>query len=88
MSREFSTTPTEDLLLELLAARHRCGEQVWTLDSRHRRTAERLEARDLVVLMHGLTEHTFRAALSGEGRAVYMIADYVPPVLREKAGVS
>ena len=74
-------TPTQDLFLELLAARHRLGHGIWTLDSRHRRTAESLEAMGLVGWKHGVVEHTILAWLTDEGKAQQMSPTYVPPLL-------
>lgn len=74
-------TPTEDLVMEVLAARHRLGEQLWTFDARHRRVIESLAEKGLANLIHGTVERTVRASLTAAGRDRYLKADYVAPVL-------
>lgn len=74
-------TPTEDLFIEVLAARHRLGEPWWTFETRHRGVAQRLEARGLVAAWHGIVQGTFRARLTDDGKTRAMKADYVAPVL-------
>jgi len=76
-------TPTEDLVMEVLAARYRLGERLWTFDSRCRPAIRRLAARGLANEIHGMVENTIRASLTDEGRAAYVTADYVPPILRK-----
>lgn len=44
----FKFTPTEALVLEVLTARNRLGENVWTLEARLNQTLAKLEARDLI----------------------------------------
>lgn len=79
---EIALSQTEDLFLEALIARHRCGEQVWTFERRHRKTAKALEEKGLVGWKSGIVENTILAWLSEEGRKVYMSGAYVPPILR------
>lgn len=72
-------TPTEDLIGELLAARHRLGEHVWTLHSQHTAAVRRLEKRGLVGWKRGVVEHTLLAWLTDEGREAFLSPDYAPP---------
>lgn len=78
-------TPTEDLFMEVLAARHRTGELIWTFDNRHKRTARRLEELDLVWWKSGITEDCFRAGLTPAGREAYLAAPYQTPIERANA---
>jgi hypothetical protein len=77
-----SLTPTEDLFMEVLAARHRCGENVWTFEDRHTRTAKTLAAKGLIGWKSGIVEKTILAWFTEAGRTEWLSADYVPPILR------
>lgn len=72
-------TPTEELILEVLAARYRLGETHWTFDSRNQRAIDSLDARGLVIPMNGIVERTIRASLTREGVKVAISEGYVPP---------
>lgn len=76
-------TPTEDLLIELLVARHRLGENLWTFDSRHKKALENLESKGYVGVMHGVTENTVRAYLTDTGKDKFMSSTYVAPLLKQ-----
>lgn len=76
-------TPTEDLVMEVLAARYRLGENWWTFDSRHSRTLARLADRGLLRTMHGIVEKSVRAALTDDGVKAYIDESYVPPIARK-----
>lgn len=75
-----TVTPTEDLVLEVLAARRRLGERLWTFDSRHKQTLGRLADRGLVTTMHGIVEKTIRASLTAQGEAVALDGKYESPL--------
>lgn len=75
-------TPTEDLIMEVLAARARLGETIWTFEARHRSAMEKLESKGLVRSIHGVVESTIRASLTSHGRATYMLSDYEAPILK------
>lgn len=57
-------TPTESLILEVLVARYRLGDTLWTFDSRNAPALRKLEEKKLVHLVSGVTENTIRAWLS------------------------
>jgi len=76
-------TPTEDLLLEVLIARHRLGERLWTFEARHRKAIGSLADKGLVASMHGIVEHTVRASLTPAAIKAYVSPKYVPPILRQ-----
>lgn len=84
---EVALTPTESLVLEVLAARHRLGEHLWTFTDRPAitRAINKLVGRGLVGSKGGVVDHTVRAWLTEDGRAAAMSDDYVPPILREAA---
>jgi hypothetical protein len=77
-------TPTEALILEVLAARHRLGETLWPFDSRLAPQIRSLETKGLVWSTHGQVENTIRAELTVLGRAAVMGEGYEPPALRAK----
>lgn len=72
-------TPTEDLILEVLAARYRLGETIWTFDSRLTRQIDSLATKGLVSTMSGIVERTIRASLTDEGLREAVSPNYVPP---------
>ncbi len=79
-------TPTQELAMEVLAARHRRGESAWTFEPRMRSTLRALEEGGLV---HGVDGHTagpVAARLSSAGRLTYLSASYTTPAdhLRER----
>jgi hypothetical protein len=76
-------TPTQELILEVLAARHRLGEHLWTFDSRTRAAAEVLAKAGLIRVLDGSVEHTYRARLTEAGRAQQLIDDYESPPTRK-----
>lgn len=76
-------TPSEDLAVEVLIARHRLGENFWTFEARHRPVLERLAAKGLVLVHNGTVQNTVRAELSQAGTEEFMVSHYVPPILRD-----
>lgn len=75
-------TPTQDLILEVLAARARLGEHHWTFSRRHRHQILPLADQGLVTWDWGNTEGVIRVWLTDAGRAEVLDADYVNPVDR------
>ncbi len=74
--------PTQYLLLEILAARHRLDEPWWTFPDRVKRPLATLQDLGLVSLLHGLVEKTVRASLTELGRASAMSDNYRMPADR------
>lgn len=72
--------PTEDLFMEVLAARARLGETWWTFGTNTRKTAKSLEAKGLIDTMHGVVERTFRARLTDKGAKDVLASNYTPPI--------
>jgi hypothetical protein len=73
-------TPTQALIGDVLAARYRTGETLWTFDARLRKSAEFMAAMGLVNVHHGIVEKTFRASLTELGKARFISETYVPPM--------
>lgn len=71
-------TPTEELVMDVLAARFRTGERLWAFGSGATRAVLRLEQLGYVQSMHGITDHTIRASLTGAGRAAWLSTSWVP----------
>jgi len=74
--------PTQYLVLEVLAARHRLGENLWPFRSTLAPALRRLEQLGLVWTMHGSVENTVRAGLTEAGRDAVLSSTYIPPVFR------
>ena len=72
-------SPTQVLVLEVLASRHRLGETHWTFSTRHLTALRALERRGLVCIMHGNVPRTCRAYLTGEGRKAALSDTYEGP---------
>lgn len=74
-------TPTEELIMEVLAARHRLHEPFWTFSARPAitRAAQSLQAKGLVALLSPQVERTFRAELTEAGQAEVLDKNYLSP---------
>lgn len=80
--------PTQQLLLEVLAARARLGENAWTFPTRLRPALEALARAGLIWWKHGVIERTCLAGLTDEGRAYALSASYsVPATIEVEWGV-
>lgn len=75
-------TPTEDLILEVLAARVRCGESCWVFEQRHRPALRSLETKGLITFGVDPTGTALRAFLTETGRAECLTEGYTEPVTR------
>lgn len=73
--------PTQFLVMEVLAARARTGETLWTFPASLADALRRLEERGLISLMHGIAPASMRARLTEAGRKHSLKPDYVPPVV-------
>lgn len=74
-------TPSEELFVELLIARHRLGECVWTFSNRQLGVSRRLEKKGYISTKGGITEGNFRAWLTDEAKKVLLAYPYVPPII-------
>lgn len=75
--------PTQYLVMEVLAARARTGESLWTFPSNLAVPLRALEERGLISVMHGIVQNTVRARLTDAGRAECLKGDYVTPLARK-----
>ena len=75
-------TVAEEMICEVIAARERCGETMWTFPSRARKQLRRLEAAGVVGWKPGVVERTCLAWFTDMGRATFLNGDYIPPILR------
>jgi hypothetical protein len=73
-------TPTQELVMDVLAARHRLGDTLWTFSSSAGKAVKTLAAAGLVNEMHGITENTIRASLTDVGRNRWLSPTYPLPV--------
>lgn len=75
-----STLPAaQELVMEVLAARYRLGERVWTFDNKQARTLKALEVKGYLSYKHGSVQGTRLAWMTTEGRAAAMDSNYTPP---------
>ena len=83
---EINVTPTEDLVMEVLAARVRGGESCWTFENTHLRALRALQAKGLLHFDSAPTPKARRAYLTDLGRETYLFSGYTEPVthLREQ----
>lgn len=72
-------TPTQDLVMEVLAARRRMGENLWTFESRHTKTINQLAELGLVYVASGVVEKTIRATLTDAGVKYSLSSSYKIP---------
>lgn len=77
-------TPTQDLILDVLAGRYRLGDTLWTFDSRLSPAIDGLSDLGLVQPMHGTVHKTVRASLTEAGIAASMINDFTPTVFSKR----
>jgi len=76
-------TPTEDLLVDLLTARVRLGEQLWTVETRVRKSVESLNKRGVIDYKEGIVEHTLLIWFTADGYKKYITdSTYEVPMLR------
>lgn len=64
-------TPSEALLLEVLVARFRLGQLLWTFDSRNKPALKRLEDKALVYTLSPNVPNTIRASFTGYALATH-----------------
>jgi len=79
---QIDVTPTEDLVMEVLAARVRGGEACWTFENTHLRALRALQAKGLLHFDSAPTPKAQRAYLTDLGRETYLSAGYTEPVTR------
>ncbi|MER7331784.1 MULTISPECIES: hypothetical protein [unclassified Micromonospora] len=76
-----SLPPTQYLMLEVLAARHRLGEALWTFPSgpAYRKAADYLAQLGLVGWKSGVAPKTIQVWFTDVGRAAALDGDYLSP---------
>lgn len=78
-------TPTEDLILEVLIARHRLGEPFWPVSTRSQKAINSLAEKGLVTDYGSAVEGCVRVGLTIKAKAYWCNPDtYVPPIFRDK----
>lgn len=80
---EKAFTPTEDLILDVLAARYRTGEIIWNFSTRLTKALNSLQARGLIWQMDGNVPSIVRASLTARGVALLDGSDYQSPIEEE-----
>lgn len=72
------------LMMDVLGARWRTGEKVWTFPTRCRSTARKLEELGLAHWKSGVVEKTILVWLTDSGKSKVLTSDYVPPILLDR----
>lgn len=75
----FTLPPTQQLVLEVLAARLRLGEPTWTFSTRMRAALEALEAGGWIGWKEGVVHATANVWLTEAGRHAALDPNYRPP---------
>ena len=75
-------TPTQELILEVLAARHRLGEPFWPFSRRLRRHLDILQAAGLISYESDVMPDAYRVRLTEAGRREALSDTYVSPDAR------
>lgn len=65
-------TPTEELMMDVLAARHRLGDTTWTFSTKASPAAQRLERKGLARWKYGIVEKTILVSLTEEGKKEWL----------------
>lgn len=77
--------PTQQLVLEVLAARYRLGEHTWSFPARLNAAGEALARLGLIAWTSHPAPYTRRAWLTDAGKAAVLLGDYqVPDVVRQR----
>lgn len=76
---------TQDLVMEVLAARHRLGERMWPFSTKAGPALKALEDRGLIGYKSGIVERTYNVWLTDAGKNEYLDASYIPPHQRSSA---
>jgi hypothetical protein len=71
--------PAQYLVMEVLAARARTGDDLWPFPSNLSTALRSLEDAGLVTVMHGSVPRSLRARLTEAGRIHSLEPGYVPP---------
>ncbi len=77
---EFDFTPTEALVLEVLTARYRLGNNSWTFEARSNGAIQKLAARGLVNSKSASVEKATLVWLTEDGIAIMLANKYRSPI--------
>lgn len=79
---EPTLSPTECLILDVLAARARLGEHLWAIETRNAKALRSLAEKGLVRVHSGNVEKHNNVSLTADGYDVAVKESYVPPIFR------
>jgi hypothetical protein len=80
-------TPTAELIGDVLAARYRLGENIWTFSTQTLPACRDLKAQDLIGTKSGIVPNTYQAWLTEAGKERFLDKGYGKG-LAERQGVS
>lgn len=78
-------SPIQELMLEVLAARYRLGEEQWTFSRRFLAAANSLCIMRLVEWKESKDKQHIEVRLAPVGKKMMLHPDYVPPILKERS---
>ena len=81
MGETTPVTPTQELVMELLAARARLGESEWSVSTRHMAAIKSLDGAGLAKWRSHVIEGHVYVSLTDKGRSEYLSGTYVPPIM-------
>lgn len=76
-------TPTEELVLEVLQARCRGGEQIFTFAARHKPTLKKLRARGIIDFKGAVVENFLSAWFTTAGAEEFLTGTYTYPLVSQ-----
>lgn len=80
---EDNFTPTQELIIELLIARTRLGENVWTFSNRFTKTVEQLTERGYVEWKSASVYGYILVWFTEESKEVFLSFPYQAPILEK-----
>lgn len=78
-----SFSPTEELILEVLAARYRLGENNWSFHKRFKSKIDFLAQRGYVNYKASSVENFLLVSFTDKGKEECLHYDYNPPILKK-----
>lgn len=80
---ERDLTPTQNLIMNNLAARHRLGHTMWPFSTKLRKHLSALEDHGLIGTKSGIMPRTIEIWLTSFGKERYLSPTYVAPIMGE-----
>lgn len=82
MPEERDLTPSEELVLEVLASRYRLGHNEWPFSSKHRKVLNSLQSKNYIYVESGKVQNTYDVSLTAKGKEATVSETYTPPIYK------